>query len=187
MRFNMAMMKGEITIRDATLTDAGEIAAIHCASWRDAYANVLDPGFLSGPIEDDRHVVWSERLEIPDPKRTVLVGETRDSAPIAFGCAYRDLDPVWGSWIDNLHVHPALRGSGIGRYIIEAIARRIEADAATRGLHLWVFEANEAALRFYLRLGGEVVERGSSQIPAARGATILRVFWPDVAALSGSH
>ncbi|MEI4509307.1 hypothetical protein WBQ88_16290 [Sphingopyxis sp. CCNWLW253] len=69
--------------------------------------------------------------------------------------------------------------------IIEAVARRIEADATTHGVHLWVFEANEAALRFYLRLGGEVVERDSSQIPAARGATILRVFWRDIAALSG--
>ena len=185
MRFIMAMVESEITIRDATLTDAGEIAASHCASWRDAYSNVLDPEFLSGPIEADRHAIWSERLETPDPKRTILIGEGSDSAAVGFGCAYRDISPAWGSWIDNLHVRPDLRGRGIGRHIIEAVARRIEADAATRGLHLWVFEANEAALRFYLRLGGEVVEHGSSQIPAARGAIILRVFWRDIAALRG--
>src|SRR3546814_2966887 len=70
-RFTTVMLKGEITIRHATLTDAGEIAAIHCASWRDAYANVLDPGFLSGPIEDDRRAIWSERLGKPDPKRKI--------------------------------------------------------------------------------------------------------------------
>ena len=185
MRFIEAMAKGKITIRDATLTDAGDIAALNCASWRDAYANVLDSVFLSGPIENDRRALWSARLETPDPQRTILVGVGSDTTPVGFGCAYRDLDPVWGSWIDNLHVRPALRGSGIGRRIIEAVARRIQVDAATRGLHLWVFETNEAALRFYLRLGGEVVERGSSQIPAARGATILRVFWRDIAALSG--
>lgn len=186
-RFTTVMLKGEITIRHATLTDAGEIAAIHCASWRDAYANVLDPGFLSGPIEDDRRAIWSERLGRPDPKRLILIGEGSDSVPVGFGCAYRDLDPVWGSWIDNLHVRPGLRGGGIGRHIIRTVARHIEADATTCGLHLWVFEANEAALRFYLRLGGEVVERDSSQISAARGATILRVFWRDIAALSGQQ
>ena len=142
------MVKGEITIRHATLTDAGEIAAIHCASWRDAYANVLDPGFLSGPIEDDRHAVWSDRLRTPDPKRTNLLGEGCESVPVGFGCAYRDLDTVWGSWIDNLHVRPGLRGSCIGQHIIGAIARRIESDAATAGLHHWVFEVNEAAWRF---------------------------------------
>jgi hypothetical protein len=47
-----------------------------------------------------------------------------------------------------------------------------------------VYEANAAALRFYLRLGGEVVERGASQMAASRGAAILRVFWPDMAVLA---
>lgn len=175
----------QFTIRHARLTDASDIAAIHCASWRDAYANVLDPTFLSGPIEDDRRTLWSERLQTPDPKRTILLGEGINSTPVGFGCAYGDLDPVWGSWIDNLHVRPDLRGGGIGRRIIDAVARCLEAGAASRGAHLWVFEANEAALRFYSRLGGEIVEHGASQIPAARGATILRVFWRDIAALKG--
>jgi len=51
-------------------------------------------------------------------------------------------------------------------------------------VHVWTFEANQAALRFYRRLGGQVVERGTSQIPAAKGATILRLFWPTLSALA---
>jgi hypothetical protein len=41
-----------------------------------------------------------------------------------------------------------------------------------------VFEANVAALRFYIRLGGRVVETKTSEIPAAGGKAVLRVHWP---------
>ena len=35
------------------------------------------------------------------------------------------------------------------------------------------------------RLGGELVERSVSEIPAANGAVVLRVFWPDLSVLMG--
>jgi ribosomal protein S18 acetylase RimI-like enzyme len=174
----------EINVRHATPADASQIAAIHCASWRDAYASVLDDAFLGGPIEEDRSALWSDRLQNPDKARIILLADVAQAAPAAFVCAYRDLDPVWGSWIDNLHVLPALRGKGIGEHLMRSAARALAAEARTTGLHVWTFEANQAALRFYRRLGGEVVERGTSQIPAAKGATILRMFWPTLSALA---
>ncbi len=178
------MPKVQIVTRLATSFDAAEIAELHCASWRDAYANVLDPAFLAGPIEADRRALWSSRLEQPDPRRITLIGEEAgSSAVVGFGCAYADLDPVWGSWIDNLHVRPEARGNGAGRQIIDALATIVNASALMPGIHLWVFEANEAALRFYLRLGGAIVGHAKSQIPAANGATVLRVFWADRTAL----
>lgn len=178
----------EINVRHATLADASQIAAIHCASWRDAYASVLDEAFLAGPIEEDRRTLWSDRLQNPDQARVILLADAARATPAGFVCAYRDLDPVWGSWIDNLHVLPALRGLGIGEHLMRSAARALAAEAKMIGLHLWTFEANQAALRFYRRLGGEVVERGTSQIPAAKGASILRVFWPALSALAdGFH
>jgi ribosomal protein S18 acetylase RimI-like enzyme len=48
-------------------------------------------------------------------------------------------------------------------------------------LHLWVFEANEAAVRFYKRLGGEVVERDASHMAAASGKPVLRIHWRTLA------
>jgi ribosomal protein S18 acetylase RimI-like enzyme len=174
----------EINVRHATPADASQVAAIHCASWRDAYASVLDEAFLRGPIEEDRRALWFDRLQNPDKARIILLADVAQAAPAAFVCAYRDLDPVWGSWIDNLHVLPALRGKGIGEHLMRSAARALAAEARTTGLHVWTFEANQAALRFYRRLGGEVVERGTSQIPAAKGATILRMFWPTLSALA---
>ncbi|MCJ2069007.1 GNAT family N-acetyltransferase [Methylobacterium sp. J-030] len=175
---------GGLTIRCAVPRDAATIAAIHTASWRDAYATLLDPSYLAGPIEDERRSLWSDRLQHPDPRRTTLLAETADATALGFGCVYRDLDPAWGSLIDNLHVVPQMRGRHIGAHLMRAVARSVEREAEMRGIHLWVFEANEAALRFYRRLGGGVVERSASQVPTSRGTPILRVFWPDVAALA---
>jgi ribosomal protein S18 acetylase RimI-like enzyme len=175
----------EIVIRRATSDDARDISTIHCLSWRDAYANVLDPEFLAGPIEQDRDAVWSARFSTEDEAQVIFVATAPPAKPAAFICAYRDSDAQWGSLIDNLHVLPALRGQGIGERLMRAAARSLVAEAQSRGLHLWVFEANEAAMRFYRYLGGEVVEQAVSEIPAANGATVLRVFWRDLSVMSG--
>jgi ribosomal protein S18 acetylase RimI-like enzyme len=175
-------MVSQISIRQAVVGDAAQIASIHCASWRDAYADVLDPTFLAGPVEDDRRCLWSARLATPPEQQVVLVADA-GAKPIAFVCLYRAHDAQWGSLIDNLHVLPHLRGARIGERLIRAVASFISPSTQPTGLHLWVFKANEAGLRFYQRLGGQVVEQAVSELPAANGAPVLRVFWPDCSAL----
>ena len=167
-----------VIIRPATEEDAAHIAAIHAASWRDAYAQILAPEFLSECIESDRLAVWSQRLR--DRHEDQLVNVACDSTGLmqAFVCSYCDLDPIWGSLIDNLHVRPQARGQGIGERLFRNAAKQISTKASTSGLHLWIFEANVAGLRFYKRLGGLVVEKDSSRIPAAGGKTVLRLHWP---------
>lgn len=176
-----------LTLRPARADDALGIAAIHCASWRDTYSNVLSPEFLAGPIEQNRSELWAARLAAPDEARQVLVAESPSTGPAAFLSAYRDADARWGSLIENLHVSPALRGKRIGERLIRTAATALAAQARATGVFLWVFEANQAGLRFYQHLGGTVVERSSSQLPQARGATVLRVVWPTVADLAGGQ
>lgn len=173
-------MGDEISIRPAMAADADEIAALHCESWRDAYADVLDPAYLSGPIEADRRTVWAERLAQPCAKQTVLLAQTPEHAVAGFVCLYRESDPRWGSLIDNLHVRPALRGRQIGERLLRAAVRELEPD---QPFHLWVFEANAAGIRFYQRLGGLAAERTLDDMPAARRAPILRMAWPNAASL----
>jgi hypothetical protein len=62
---------------------------------------------------------------------------------------------------------------------MQNVATRLASLHPGRGIHLWVFEANQAGLRFYERLGGTVVEQDTSPIPEAKGAVILRLYWPD--------
>ncbi|MGY8682167.1 GNAT family N-acetyltransferase [Bradyrhizobium sp. UFLA05-153] len=157
------------------------MAAIHVSNWRDAYAD-LAPEFLSGGVEADRLAVWSKRLR--DHSATQLINVACDLAGRvqAFVGSYCDVDPVWGSLIGNLHVRPQARGQGIGEQLFRAAAAQLSSMATGAGLHLWVFGANIGGVRFYERLGGRVVEKDSSRIPAAGGKTVLRVHWPEAAA-----
>ena len=61
---------------------------------------------------------------------------------------------VFSMWVD-----PAVRRLGVGRRLIEAVEAWARTWGATQTV-LWVFAANEPALRFYLRLGFSVVADG---------------------------
>jgi ribosomal protein S18 acetylase RimI-like enzyme len=164
-----------IVIRSAAEADAASIAAIHAASWRDAYAHILRPEFLNSGVEADRLTVWSQRLRDCPPSQLVEVAVDVTGQAVAFICVYCNFDPCWGSLVDNLHVLPQVCGQGIGDRLFCAAVGRLEATSSASGLHLWVFEANLAGLRFYQRLGGRVVGKDTSRIPAAAGKVVLRV------------
>lgn len=172
-----------IVIREASVDDAESIAQIHCSSWRDAYADVLDPAFLAGPIEQDRRAVWTSRVTCPEPGQAVFVADSPKAGLAAFICLYLDHDSQWGSLIDNLHVLPGLRGHRIGERLLRTASQYISTKGSTPQQYLWVLEANLAGLRFYERLHGQVVERGASEFPALNKASALRVFWPDASIL----
>jgi GNAT superfamily N-acetyltransferase len=158
------------------------VALLHTASWRDAYGSVLDPGYLAGPIEEERLAYWKSELSAADAGRHVVLVEDKDNAA-GFVCTRWPGDPPWGAWVHNLHVVRASRGKGVGRRLLKAAAAWVVSLDAQSGLHVWVLEANEPARAFYQHLGGEIVGRGSSQIPAAHGAPVLRVWWRRAAAL----
>ena len=170
---------GALHIRDAGIDDAANVAVIHCASWRSAYAGILEQSFLDGPIETDRAALWNDRFIYPQAEQIVLIAEEASAQPIGFLCAFGGVDPHWGSLIDNIHVLPSHRGQGSGARMMQNVAMRLASRHPGMGIHLWVFAANEAGLRFYERLGGIVVERDTSRIPAAKGAAVLRLHWPD--------
>jgi ribosomal protein S18 acetylase RimI-like enzyme len=174
------MPSRQIIIRPAVPADAITIAAIHCESWRDAYAGLLDPAYLAGPVEADRRAVWADRFSNPSPTQAVFLAESVSGEAAGFVCLFRNHDPHWGSLIDNLHVRPVLRGRSIGEQLLRAAVAPLGAEEA---FHLWVFEANAGAVRFYRRLGGCVAESAPDDMPAARGAPILRMAWQSVADL----
>lgn len=174
------------SLRPATASDASAIAALHTASWRDAYADILDPDFLAGPIEADRLALWGGRLAEADDDLIVHVAEAEDREIVGFICAFRNADPEWGSLIDNLHVSPRMRGNGLGETLLRSTASLLASRGARGGLHLWVFEANTAGLRFYERLGGKVVGKTVDRMAAARGKTSLRVHWPTLEEIAGA-
>ncbi len=181
----------------ATADDAPAIATLHAASWRLAYRGMLPDRYLDEEIFEDRSQFWAERFQAPAPERRLILKaislrtppqdsratwpdrpQSPPSTLDGFACVLLDVDPRWGARLDNLHVRPQLRGTGVGYALFSAAREWIARVAPEQSMHLYVVEANHNALRFYDRQGGTVVEHTVRHV--ARGLTVpeLRYHWP---------
>jgi GNAT superfamily N-acetyltransferase len=79
-----------------------------------------------------------------------------------------------GDWLDQLYVEPGLTGRGVGAAHLEVAKRERPA-----GLHLWAFQSNTGALRFYARHGFVETER-TDGAGNEEGAPDVHLVWvPD--------
>lgn len=80
----------------------------------------------------------------------------------------------------SMWVAPGARRSGAGRELVNAVARWAAGWGATRVV-LWVFGANEGALRFYEKLGFKIIPEGSD----AESGRSFRAFAMELAIPAG--
>lgn len=144
-------------IRAATAADAEAIAQLHAASWRTAYRGIYRDAYLDGPVEEDRRAVWIERFAAPLAARHVIVLEGSGGLE-GFICVEGDEDASWGSLIDNLHVTPDRKRSGVGTVLMREGARWLREHYPGSPVYLWVLEDNTNARGFYERLGATNAE-----------------------------
>ena len=172
-----------ITFRPATFADSQRIASLHTDSWRDAYSSILSEAYLAGPIVEERLSLWQSRLSSPDADRRYVLLAEAQSMLVAFVCVLLDKEPLWGACLDNLHVLPKFRGHGLGRQLFGRAAHWVVSTEPGWPIHLWVFEANSSARRFYESLGGEVVENRLNRAPEGTEVLSLRYVWRDLRVL----
>lgn len=171
-------------LRNATDADGALLARLHTESWRSAYRGILDPGFLAGPIEQNRLEVWRSRIERNHPQQFILIAESADE-PVGFVCAIGAEDERWGTLVDNLHVLPAAKGRGWGAVLLGAAANWASSAYPGSGLYLWCFEQNAPARRFYERRGGVIAEHSRHAVPGGGDRPVIRYHWADPASVSG--
>jgi len=169
----------EMEIRDATPKDAPAVAALHADSWRHNYRGAYSDSFLDGDVLSDREAVWSQRLSAEHdaaatgrlPVTATLVAHRPGSPSSLIGFAHVafDVDPQWGSLLDNLHVAHELKRSGVGSRLIAEVAREVLDHSlrrgASRALHLYVLEQNTNAQAFYQARGGRFIESSFVSAP----------------------
>ncbi|HEX3395239.1 MAG TPA: GNAT family N-acetyltransferase [Steroidobacteraceae bacterium] len=174
-----------MAIRIAGLADADAIAQLHTCSWQTAYRAILRDDFLHGPLHENRRILWHGRLSGPDRSDQLVLVDEHEGTIRGFACAFLDADPEWGCLLDNLHVVPNLKGQGLGRRLMSEVAERILKSKSTARLHLWAYEQNLAARRFYERLGGVITLQQAE--PALDGSQVnaLRYCWPELSGLVG--
>lgn len=171
-------------IRAALPGDAPAIAMLHANSWRSAYRGILRDEFLDGALDGNRRALWGYRLSDKTPNNQIILVDEEAGQIRGFACAFIDADPEWGTLLDNLHVVPELKGQGLGRRLLAAIAAKVLQNASRPVLHLWAYEQNHDARRFYERLGG--VATACEAEPALDGTRInaVRYFWDQLADLA---
>jgi len=172
-----------IVFRPAILPDHRRIASLHAESWRSAYRGILPDAYLDEEIDKEREGLWKERFLTPGiDRRYVVLAEIRKKL-VGFVCVLLDEEPEWGACLDNLHVCPELKGHGLGRELFAKGTHWVMTKEPGWPIHLWVFEANYTARRFYEALKGEVVERQIKKMPGGAEIPSLRYIWPDSAML----
>jgi ribosomal protein S18 acetylase RimI-like enzyme len=153
------MSKQFLAVRylDATHHDIDSIAALHADSWRRHYRGAYLDIYLDGDVIADRQTVWRGRLSRTDEGQFTVVARRGDDV-LGFAHTILDVDPVWGSLLENLHVGNDLKRSGIGSRLLSETARRLIQLRPEGSLHLWVLDQNTAAQAFYDARGGSRVE-----------------------------
>lgn len=171
-------------LRSATAADAESIAALHTDSWRRTYRGMMTDAFLDGGALENRRSVWADRLGRPNPSQFVCLAEDADRLA-GFICVFANEDPVWGSYIDNLHVAPGLHRRGLGRSLMRRAAGWLCDAGAQGGLYLWVMEANANARAFYDRLGATNAGTEMHEDPGGGRAPNCRYTWSSARLLLG--
>ena len=174
-------------VRRARLEDATAIANLHVASWRRTYRGILRDEYLDGPVITDRQKLWTSRLSSPSASEqpfVLLIEQERELA--AFVCVLLDSDPESGALLDNLHVAAERHGQGLGTPLMARAAAWVISQRPDSRLHLWVYEKNLPACRFYERLGGEVVDRCTELAPDGARVDSVRYGWRTLSALTGT-
>jgi GNAT superfamily N-acetyltransferase len=174
-----------MTIRAAGLADAVAIAGLHTHSWQTAYRGILSDDFLQGPLSENRRELWRSRLSDAGRIDQLVLVDEQGGAIRGFACAFFEADPEWGCLLDNLHVVPEFKGKGLGRQLMSAVAERVLLSNPCGRLHLWAYEQNLAARRFYERLGGVNTLRRLELAPDGTEVNAIRYCWSELSGLAG--
>jgi GNAT superfamily N-acetyltransferase len=176
----VARAEAGVTFRRAARADTEAIASLHTRSWRDAYRTIMPDWYLDGPIEAERLGLWQSRFSTSDADRLYVLLAESDGKPVGFVCVLLEEEPRRGACLDNLHILPGSRGKGIGRQLFARATQWVMLTEPGLPIHLWVFEANVTARRFYDALGGAVVELQKKEVLKGIEIPSVLYVWRDL-------
>jgi ribosomal protein S18 acetylase RimI-like enzyme len=143
-------------IEPAGQQDVPALARVFVRCWRDAYRGVVADEIIDSldPAREERR--WSalvgEHRVLVAREEGVAVGMVR------FGA---DVDDPRRGHVFSLYVDPEAAGAGVGRALLGHAVDELTAQSFASAT-LWVFAANERALRFYRAAGW--TETGQTRI-----------------------
>lgn len=137
-------------------------------TWRAAYAGIVPDDYLANLSYGESERLW---LDVIDAREGCVFVAEGDRGIYGFASGRprrrfsKGLEEYRGV-LETVYVLPAGQGTGVGRDLMEAVARYF-LDHAVTSMILWVFEENHAARGFYEALGGVPVAGDGFEIGGA--------------------
>jgi ribosomal protein S18 acetylase RimI-like enzyme len=171
-----------LEVRDAVAADVQQMAAVHVAASRRAYAGLIPDRALDAMTPAERARRWAESVAAGEPDQAILVAQSSGQI-VGLGHCGPQRTPALPSSGEFycVHVLPEAQRRGIGTALMSAMARFLigrEMGAAS----VWVARDNAPARRFYDRLGG-VVWAEQCDVRADFVLAEVAYGWRDLAGL----
>jgi GNAT superfamily N-acetyltransferase len=182
MRSEGPLDPARVSFRAARADDALAIAELHADSWQRHYRGAFSDTFLDGDVMGYLLPLWTDRVATHQPRARTILAD-RDGQVVGLAHTILDEDPIWGAFLDNLHVAHGLKRCGIGTRLLALTRQAVRDWSASSGLYLWVLEQNSDARAFYAAQGGIRVERDDVSAPGGDPARLtgrpmgLRYAW----------
>lgn len=149
-------MPAPVLIRAATPADADAVGAVYLASRR----HFLHYAPLAHPDAEVRRWIAETLIPSGGMRVAVVAGAIVGMMALADDGAVR--------WIDQLYLHPNAVNQGIGALLLQ---RALQEQAPP--IHLYTFQANVAARRFYERHGFQAIAFGDGSDNEERVPDVL--------------
>ena len=158
------------SVAPLVVDDSDELARVHIAVWRDAYAGLMPADHLAALSEERFAASWRQWAQRrPGEARSVLVVRDPARRIAGFGSAgpSRDDDAPtpWELYAVNLLPHA--RGIGAADLLLDELV-------GDRDATLWVVEGNARARAFYARRG--FVDEGGRSAHEPTGTPEIRMI-----------
>jgi GNAT superfamily N-acetyltransferase len=175
------MAQSNCLIRRATEADLPAIAAIHLASWRDAYKDVVPEAVLLARSMADCLAGW--RSTYARHAADIAVAQSHEGRIHGFCWAGAVADTAWSApfefEIHGLHVAPSSRRNGIGAGLLHQALARARKDVQPGSAIVWTLKDLALSRRFYEREGGKPVKSGVCTLDGIQLADIA-YGWTDL-------
>jgi GNAT superfamily N-acetyltransferase len=167
-------------IRPAGEADLPAIAAIHLASWQDAYRNVVPEAALLRRSIADCLAGWRSMFAQQGEITVACAPDGRIHGFCCAGPANSARSAPFAFEVFGLYVAPSSRRLGIGASLLRhALARAARASAQDASAIVWTLEALTLSRRFYEREGGRLVKAGVCTIDGIEFAEVA-YGWTDL-------
>ncbi len=150
----------EINLRRATVADAEVIAAVRIESWLATYRGMIPDEYLDSMKLEESIIHWRtilEALPAAGERICVFVAESEGQViGFASGMLLPEPKLEMEAELTAVYLRPAWQRSGIGRRMVQKVARTLQAQGSN-SLLVWVIAENAIARNFYEELGGALL------------------------------